>query len=81
MFGVPAVAADWHEVATAGGDEAFTRMLGRLGLLPGRGACRFPDGVASFVRSALRVFEPHVRGHLAGACPPVVRRPVDVPVP
>ena len=40
----------------------------RLGLLPGRGACRFPDGVAALVRSALRAYGGHLVAHGAGRC-------------
>jgi NADH:ubiquinone oxidoreductase subunit F (NADH-binding) len=56
------------------------------GLVEGRGACRHPDGVARFVRTALHVFESHISHHLQrGPChtnaqpflplPPAVRRP------
>lgn len=56
------------------------------GLVEGRGACRHPDGVARFVRTALRVFESHISLHLQrGPChttaepflplPPAGRRP------
>lgn len=72
MFGVPAVATDWREVES-GSAEALARLQSRVALLPGRGACRFPDGVGRLVRSAVRVFGAHVAGHLAGDCPPVRR--------
>ena len=44
------------------------RLRERLGLLPGRGACRFPDGVAGYARSSLRAFADEVDAHLAGGC-------------
>ncbi len=39
------------------------------GLIEGRGACRHPDGVTRFVRTALSVFETHVALHMQrGPC-------------
>ena len=69
MFGVPAVADDVRALATGGHDPTTLPPLrSRLGLLPGRGACRFPDGVAGYARSALRAFAPEVEAHAAGRC-------------
>lgn len=71
MFGLPALAADWHELATerAGTGAADARLQRRVGLLPGRGACRFPDGVARFVSSARIVLARHLAAHGDGSCP------------
>jgi NADH:ubiquinone oxidoreductase subunit F (NADH-binding) len=74
LFGVPAVAADVRLLADRRLDRAGAlRLQGRLGLLPGRGACRFPDGVAGYARSALRAFADEARAHLLGRCTSPVR--------
>ena len=67
MFGLPALAAEWHALAE-GDHTAYDRVVSRISLLPGRGACRFPDGVAGFAWSALRVFGPHLDAHRSGRC-------------
>ncbi|WP_323095411.1 NADH-ubiquinone oxidoreductase-F iron-sulfur binding region domain-containing protein [Intrasporangium sp. YIM S08009] len=68
MFGLPALATDWHGVVR-GDPSATARVRYRIGLLPGRGACRFPDGVARFAATALHVLAAHVAAHEAGHCP------------
>ena len=69
MFGVPAVADDVRALATGDHDPTtLPRLRSRLGLLPGRGACRFPDGVAGYARSALRAFAPEVEAHATHRC-------------
>ncbi|HWC23756.1 MAG TPA: NADH-ubiquinone oxidoreductase-F iron-sulfur binding region domain-containing protein [Flexivirga sp.] len=67
MFGVPAVAADFAAVA-AGDAGRVVSLHRRLGLLPGRGACHFPDGVAQYLAGALRVFGDDLDAHLGGRC-------------
>jgi len=52
--------------ALRNGISAIPKMCS---LVEGRGACRHPDGVARFVRTALRVFEHHISLHLQrGPC-------------
>jgi NADH:ubiquinone oxidoreductase subunit F (NADH-binding) len=48
-------------------------------MVRGRGACKLPDGAASFVRSALGVFADHFAEHAAGRCPATADRPVLTP--
>ena len=45
------------------------QLTHRLALLPGRGARRFPDGVARFAASARRQLAGHLEAHAAGHCP------------
>ncbi len=68
MFGLPALASAWSAMAAAPSRASVTAVRERAGLLPGRGACRFPDGVAGLVRSALQVFDQHLTDHTAGRC-------------
>ncbi len=68
MFGLPAVAEDLAELAD-GRDRSgavLRRLHGRLGVIPGRGACAHPDGAARLAASALRVFEADVARHAQG---------------
>jgi len=68
LFGLPALATDWRALAAGGDQAAYDRVRSRVGLLPGRGACRFPDGVAGLAGSALRVLADHLEQHRAGRC-------------
>jgi NADH:ubiquinone oxidoreductase subunit F (NADH-binding) len=72
MFGVPALAQDWEVLAggavSRSWDAALDRVERRAELLRGRGACRFPDGVAGFATSAVRVLAEHLEEHAAGHC-------------
>jgi NADH:ubiquinone oxidoreductase subunit F (NADH-binding) len=66
-FGLPAIARDFAAIAACRADATVhERLRRRLSVIPGRGACRHPDGAVRFAASALRVFGPHLREHEAG---------------
>lgn len=65
MFGLPALARAWDDAA-AGVPGAGARLTRQISLLPGRGACRFPDGVARMAWTASRVFAADLEGHGGG---------------
>jgi NADH:ubiquinone oxidoreductase subunit F (NADH-binding) len=65
-FGLPAVAEDLRLLGQDPG--AYDRLRTRLGLLPGRGGCAHPDGVARLITSALEVFSLETGLHRAGQC-------------
>ncbi len=69
MFGVPSVAEAWRRLVETPTTRELAAVRAAAGLLPGRGACRFPDGVGRFAGSALRVLEPHLAAHASGSCP------------
>ena len=80
-FGLAAVAEDL--MLLAGGrltGPGLTVLERRLGIIPGRGACRHPDGAVRFAASALEVFGDEVESHLAGRCS-AGRRTAVLPVP
>jgi NADH:ubiquinone oxidoreductase subunit F (NADH-binding) len=81
-LGLPAVAEQLGALAAGRLDpHAYGRLLQRLGVITGRGACRHPDGAIRFAGSALRVFADDVRTHLTGyTCGRPPSSPV-VPVP
>ncbi len=47
--------------------ERLARLVNKR-QVPGRGACRHPDGTARLVLSGLRAFDADVQAHLAGRC-------------
>jgi len=77
MFGLPAVARDLWALSNAAEDPAtiVPRLQRRLGLLPGRGACGHPDGLARFVRGALDTFADDFGSHAYGRPCPAAGRP------
>lgn len=80
-FGLAAVSQDFAMLA--GGKLKGTGLAGlekRLGIIPGRGACRHPDGAVRFAASALDVFGDEVQRHLSGHCS-AGRRTFVLPVP
>jgi NADH:ubiquinone oxidoreductase subunit F (NADH-binding) len=87
-FGLPAIADDVARLAAGAVDQQlYRRLRDRLAVIPGRGACRHPDGAVRLAASALRVFDDHVSAHQhAGGCPSahtstVLPVPGPVPVP
>lgn len=63
-FGLPAVAQDFAALAYGPVDlELIDRLRRRVGLLPGRGACRHPDGASRLADTALRTFADDVQRH------------------
>ena len=63
-FGLPAIAEDFAQLALGRPSGAvLERLDSRLGVLPGRGACRHPDGAVRLAASALAAFAPDVQAH------------------
>lgn len=83
MFGLPAVAEAFHALSAGRIDERQLAGLGRwLDVVPGRGACRNPDGALQLAGSALTTFAEDLDGHLHGqpcAAATLSRRLLPVP--
>jgi len=75
--GLPAIASALESLVAGRGDGRVAANLDRwLRIVPGRGACRLPDGAARFVASALATFGSEIdRHHRHGPCPAALRRP------
>jgi NADH:ubiquinone oxidoreductase subunit F (NADH-binding) len=81
VFGLPALAASYREVATGRGPARHRRRLTELpAMLERRGGCNHPDGSLRFLRSAEAVFARHLATHRRGRCPLPDCAPV-LPVP
>jgi len=75
MFGLPAIAADFAELANGVAGQALDRLRRRLPVITGRGACAHPDGAVRLAASALDVFAADVTAHTTGAgCTSTTRR-------
>jgi NADH:ubiquinone oxidoreductase subunit F (NADH-binding) len=68
----------FRPAAVAGGPRS---ILDVCDLIDGRGACRHPDGVTRFVRSALTVFGGEVAAHLGGRPCELVNAKAVLPCP
>jgi NADH:ubiquinone oxidoreductase subunit F (NADH-binding) len=67
LNGLPAIADAMASLAAGTWNEATEPALNRwLDVVPGRGACRHPDGAVRFVASALSTFGADVAMHRAG---------------
>jgi len=67
LNGLPAIADALRRLASDGWDERWWPALERwLAVVPGRGACRHPDGAVRFASTALSVFAEDVASHRAG---------------
>jgi NADH:ubiquinone oxidoreductase subunit F (NADH-binding) len=64
VFGLRAIAEATDRLARGAGEaDDLPRLARWSSQLPGRGACRHPDGAAGFLQSALRVFADEFRLH------------------
>ncbi|HEX3589392.1 MAG TPA: NADH-ubiquinone oxidoreductase-F iron-sulfur binding region domain-containing protein [Pseudonocardiaceae bacterium] len=64
MFGLPAIAQDLDALAT--GAPVADRLMHRLGIVRGRGACAHPDGAIRVATSALTMFPDDMYAHAMG---------------
>lgn len=80
--GLPAIAAALGALARGPWDDTLWPALERwLTVVPGRGACRHPDGAVRLVASAFAVFAEDVAAHRGGSPCPRAEAPDWLPVP
>ena len=80
--GLPAIADAMRRLARGPWDDRRLGALDRwLAVVPGRGACRFPDGATRFVSTALSTFAADVAAHRAGHPCPASRAAGWLPLP
>ena len=67
LNGLPAIADALRRLASGAWDERWWPALERwMAVVPGRGACRHPDGAIRFASTALSVFAEDVAAHRSG---------------
>lgn len=82
LNGMPAVAGAYARLARGAWDEGLGPSLDRwLSVVPGRGACRHPDGALRLVASSFPVFADDVQAHREGRPCAAAHRPGRLPVP
>jgi NADH:ubiquinone oxidoreductase subunit F (NADH-binding) len=81
VHGLHAIATGVAELARGAHDRDTVARLQRwCGQVDGRGACRYPDGVVRFVRSALDVFADEIEEHSRhGRCLARAQAPLALP--
>lgn len=80
--GLPAIAGAMSALAAGAWDERAWPALNRwLDVVPGRGACRHPDGAVRLVASALETFADDVAMHRAGRPCDGITAPPFLPIP
>jgi NADH:ubiquinone oxidoreductase subunit F (NADH-binding) len=80
--GLPAIAAAMRRLASGAWDERWWPALERwMAVVPGRGACRHPDGAVRFASTALSVFASDVAAHRGGRPCPASSNGGWLPVP
>jgi NADH:ubiquinone oxidoreductase subunit F (NADH-binding) len=80
--GLPAVAGAYARLARGGWEERLGPALDRwLNVVPGRGACRHPDGALRLLASSFPVFAEDVAAHRAGLPCAGSHRPPHLPIP
>jgi NADH:ubiquinone oxidoreductase subunit F (NADH-binding) len=83
-FGLPAIAADFAQLASGRPSGAlYERLHRRLAVVARRGACAHPDGAIRLAKSALSAFAADIRSHANGRLCPAARhgRPAGPALP
>ena len=83
QFGLASIADDFAQLALGRPDgNPVKRLRRRLGVIPGRGACRHPDGAVRLAASALTAFGADLRAHAdRRPCPAARRGPRSAVLP